>query len=109
MRICPVCEKGKLIKKIVPYRAYDVELGEFPAEVCDICGEIWFSEEIARKIEELEKKKGLFGLIKQSKVGYSGNSLIIRIPKEIAKFMGLKKEKPVSIYPEGKNKLLIEI
>jgi len=109
MRTCPVCEKGKLVKKIVPYRVYDIELGEFPAEVCDSCGEVWFSEETAREIEGLEKKKGLFGLVRHSKVGYSGNSLIIRIPQEIAKFMGLKKEKPISIYPEGKNRLLIEV
>jgi len=109
MKSCPICGKGKLIKKSVPYSIYDIEIGRFPAEVCTKCGEQWFSEETARRIEQIEREKGLFGLSKQSKISYSGNSLIIRIPKEIAKFMNLKKEKSVSIYPEGKNKILIEV
>src|SRR4030043_317625 len=53
---------------------------------------------IVFKIEEAEKKAGLFGLSREGKIGYSGNSLIIRIPKEIAKFMNLKKEAPIVIY-----------
>jgi len=109
MRTCPICEKGKLVKKVVPYSIYDLEIGKFPAEVCTKCREQWFSEETAKKIEKIEKEKGLFGLSKQSKIGYSGNSLIVRIPSEIAKFMNLKKEKTISIHPEGKNRLLIEV
>ncbi len=109
MKICPACEKGRLMKKEVSYSVYDIELGKFPAEVCTKCREQWFSEEIAKKIEKIEKEKGLFGLSKQSKISYSGNSLIIRIPKEIVKFMNLKKEKQVLIHPEGKDKLLIEV
>ena len=97
------------MKKAVPYSVYGVGLGTFPAEVCAKCNEQWFSEETARKMEKIEKEKGLFGMSKQSKIGYSGNSLIVRIPKEIAKFMNLKKETPISIYPEGKNKISIEI
>ena len=109
MRICPVCEKGKLVKKVLPYSVYGIELGKFPAELCAICGEEWFSEETAKRIEAIEKEKGLFGLSKQSKIGYSGNSLIVRIPREIAKFMNLKKEKQILIHPEGKTKLMIEL
>lgn len=106
---CPVCEKGSLVRKKVPYSVYGVELGSFPAKVCGKCGEHWFDEAAARKIEEIERKKGLFGLTKQSKISYSGNSLIVRIPNEIAKFMNLKKESSVSIHPEGKNKITIEL
>ena len=109
MRKCQICEKGKLVKKIVPYSVYGIEIGRFPAEVCAGCGEEWFSEETAKKIEKIEKEKGLFGLSKQSKISYSGNSLIVRIPREIAKFMRLKKETPVTIHPEGKNKISIEV
>src|SRR3989338_2858383 len=109
MRTCPVCEKGKLIKKKASYSVYSIELGKFPAEICTKCGEQWFSEETAKKIEKIEKEKGLFGLSKQSKISYSGNSLIVRIPKEIAKFLNIKKEKQILIHPEGKNKLAIEI
>ncbi len=109
MRKCPICEKGNLIKKIVPYNVYGVELGRFPAEICNECKEQWFNEEVAEKIEKIEKEKGLFGLTKQSRISYSGNSLIVRIPKEIAKFMNLKKRKQIMIHPEGKNKIAIEV
>lgn len=109
MRKCPICGKGNLIKKTVPYYVYDIEIGRFPAEVCSGCKEEWFSEEIAEKIEKIEKEKGLFGLTKQSKISYSGNSLIVRIPKEIAEFLNLKKEKQILIHPEGRNKIAIEI
>ena len=109
MRTCPICEKSKLVKKNIPYYVYGIEIGKFPAEICSKCDEQWFSEETAQKIEKIEKAKGLFGLTKQSKISYSGNSLILRIPKEIAKFLNLKKEKPVLMHPEGKNKLMIEI
>jgi len=105
---CPICEKGNLKMKIVPYKVYGVEIGKFPANVCDSCGEEWFDEKTSLKIEKLEKEKGLFGLSKKSKIGYSGNSLIIRIPKDIEKFMNIKKEEPISIYPENKDKLIIE-
>ena len=101
---CVIC-KGKLEKKILPYSVFGVELGKFPVQLCNKCGERWFDEETALRIEKIEKEKGLFGLSKQGKISYSGNSLILRIPREIAKFLNLKKEEPVIIYPEGKNKL----
>ena len=105
---CPICEKGELKKKVVPYKIYGIELGKFPANVCSKCDEQWFDKETALEIERLEKEKGLFGMTKKSKISYSGNSLIIRIPKDVVKFMNLKKEEPISIYPEGKDKLIIE-
>lgn len=106
---CPVCEKGMLSNKKVPYAVYGIELGIFPAQICDACSEQWFDEETSNKIQELEKKKGLFGLSKKSKVSYSGNSLIVRIPESVAKFMNIKKEDEVVIHPEGKNKITIEL
>jgi len=109
MTKCPICEKGNLEKKVVPYKIYGIEIGKFPSKKCNECSEEWFDEETALKIEKLEKEKGLFGLSKDSKISYSGNSLIVRIPKTIAKFMNIKKEKHISIYPEGKNKIVIEM
>lgn len=105
---CILCE-GKLNKKMVDYEIYGKSIGKFPALVCDSCGEQWFDEETSRKIQEKEKKLRLFGLSRETKISYSGNSLIIRIPKELAKFMNLKKETEVIIYPEDKNKLSISI
>lgn len=107
--ICANCEKGRLIKKIIPYEVYDTKLGNFPALVCPSCNEVWYDEATAEKIEKLEKEKKLFGLSIRTKISYSGNSLIIRIPKSIANFLKLKKEEVVTIYPESKNKIAIEI
>ena len=105
---CPLCN-GKLKKTLVDYQIYGKTLGKFPAMVCDSCQEQWFDEKTSRKIEEAGKKAGLFGLNRESKISYSGNSLIIRIPKDIAKFMDLKKESQISIYPENKNKISVDI
>lgn len=105
---CPICEKGELLQKKVKYSLYGVDLGIFPAQVCTKCREEWFDEKTSKKIEEMEKKKGLFGINKRSKVSYSGNSLIIRIPGSIASFMSIKKEDEFVIHPEGKGKLCVE-
>ena len=105
---CIYC-KGNLKNKTVDYEIYGTVIGKFPALVCDSCGEQWFSEETSRKIEEKERELGLFGLAIETKVSYSGNSLIIRIPKELAKFMNIKKESKIQIVPENKNKLCIAV
>ena len=106
---CLICEKGKLENKSVTYSVYGIELGNFPAQVCTACGEQWFNEETSKTIQELEKKKGLFGLSKRTKISYSGNSLIIRIPEPLAKFMDLHKEDEIIIYPDGKNRIALEL
>jgi len=105
---CILCD-GKLNEKMVDYKIYGKSIGKFPALVCNSCGEQWFNEETSKKIQEKEKKLKLFGLSRETKISYSGNSLIIRIPRELAKFMNLKKETEVIIYPEDKNKISISI
>lgn len=106
---CPICEKGTLKNKKVSHTVYGIEIGMFPAQVCSVCEEQWFDEETSKKIQEVEQKKGLFGLSKKSKVSYSGNSLIVRIPEPLAKFMKIKREDEVIIHPEGKNKIAVEL
>lgn len=105
---CALCN-GNLRKKYVNYKIYGKSIGKFEALVCDSCGEEWFSEEVAKEIEKAEKDAGLFGLSKETKISYSGNSLIIRIPKELARFMNLKKETRVILYPEDKDKICVMI
>ncbi|MBI2669140.1 hypothetical protein HYX14_04830 [Candidatus Woesearchaeota archaeon] len=106
---CPICEKGTLQPKKVTYEVYGIKLGLFPAKVCSVCKEEWFNEETSRRIEAIEKKKGLFGLSKKTKISYSGNSLVIRIPEALVSFMGIKKEDEVLIHPEGKSKIAVEL
>ena len=106
---CYICEKGTLRKGKAPFNMYGERLGEFEAEICDVCGEVFFTEQASDKIDEIAKKKGLWGLESQTKAGKVGNSLDVKIAKNIADFTGLKKGDDVRIYPESKNRLIIEL
>ena len=105
---CIICN-GKTIRKNVDYRESGISLGNFIANVCQKCGEIYFDEKTAEKIQQKSKQMGLFGLAKKAKVAEIGNSIAIRIQKEIAAFLNLKKGKEVTIFPESKNDLHINI
>ena len=109
MEKCYMCEKGNLKKKKVDYSLYGISLGKFNAEVCDKCGEVFFDEETSKKMTQLAKEKGLWGLQTKTKIGRAGTTLDIRLPKKIIEFLNLEKGKEVEICPEGKNKLVISI
>jgi len=64
--------------------------------------------EVMKKIEEVAKKKGIWGLGKKTTIGKSGNSLAVRIPQKIAKYLHLKEGKEAYIHPE-QNKIVIDI
>jgi len=104
---CVVCEKGELKKGKIKENMFGVYLGEFPAEICTKCNESFTDEKTTRMIEEAAKKKGIWGLGKKTKITKTGNSLAVRIPQEIAKFLNLKEGKEAYIHPEG-NHLVIE-
>ena len=105
---CIICN-GETAKKNVEYKESGVSMGNFSAYVCQKCGEIYFDEKVAEKIQNKSKQMGLFGLAKKAKVAEIGNSIAIRIPKEIAEFLKLKKGKEVTLFPESKNELHITI
>jgi hypothetical protein len=104
---CAMCEKGILKEKLVDYKEFGVPLGKYKGEVCTNCSETFFDAQTAKKIQSKSKEMGLFGLAKKAKVAKVGNSLAIRIPKEIADFLKLKKEKEVRITPKSSNELVI--
>ena len=103
---CEECGR-KIVRKKVPYELYGVKIGEFPADVCQKCGEICFDEETSKKITNLTKEKGLWGLGTKTKVGKVGDSLDIRLNKKIVDFLGLTKGEEVTITPESRNKITI--
>jgi len=105
---CPICEKGELQKKKIEETMFGVPLGIFPAEVCTRCGESLTDEATTKKIEEAAKKKGIWGLLKKTKITQAGNSLAVRIPKEIVDFLKLKKGEDAYVHPEG-NSLVIDL
>lgn len=108
MTKCYMCEKGELRKAKAPYRLYGEYLGDFESEQCSGCGEIFYSEEASRKMTEAAKRKGVWGLNAETKIGQSGTTLDIRLPKKVIEFMSLKKGGHVKIYPEGRKRLVIE-
>ena len=106
---CYICEKGELNSVKTPYRLYGEYIGDFDAEQCSICKEVFYSEDTSRKMTEVVKKKGLWGLNAESKIGQSGTTLDVRLPKRVIDFMKLKKGAHVKIYPEDKKRLVIEV
>ena len=84
-------------------------LGKFNAEVCSKCGEEVFNEDVSDKIEKKAKELGLWGLQAKVKVNQVGNSIAVTVTKPISKFLNLKKGNDVLIYPEDKNRLIVEI
>jgi len=106
MKNCIFC-KGGVENKIVEHKEFGVLVGKFPAKVCVKCGEVFYDAETVDKIQAESRKKGLFGLAKKTKVAEVGNSLAVRIPKSIAKFVNLKKNTEVTIMPHGRHGLSI--
>lgn len=104
---CPICEKGILKKGNIKETMFGFYLGDFPAEICSVCGESFTNQETTRRIEEAAKKKGIWGLDRKTKITRTGNSLAVRIPNAIVKFLKLKEGEEAYIHPE-ENKLVIE-
>ena len=105
---CPLCNKGNLKKGKADYSEFGIYFGKYSAEICNNCGEVYFSSRTVGKIQEKSKKLGLFGMAKRASVSAFGNNLAITIPKEIAKFVNLKKGQKVLIRPYKKDKIEIE-
>jgi len=105
---CIMCG-GTTAKQNVEYKEFGIVLGKYPGHVCEKCAEVYFDESTVDKIQQKSKELGLFGLAKKAKVGEIGNSIAIRIPKELATFLSLEKGMEVTLVPKSKHDLHIEI
>lgn len=105
---CIICG-GQTINKKVDYKEFGISLGSFKTDICKKCGEAYFDEKTVEVIQNKSKQLGLFGLAKKVNVAEVGNSIAIRIPKEIAKFLNLKKGKEVTIFPENKHEMRVRV
>ncbi len=105
---CPVCEKGTLRNILEKSVMFGVDLGTYPAQRCTACHEAFFDENAARQIEHVAKRKGIWGLGAKTKVSRSGNSLAIRIPKELVRYMKIREGSGVYLHPE-KDRLIVEL
>jgi len=101
MATCPICGKGKLRRGKVREEMFGVDLGEYPAEVCDSCGESFVDQDAMKKIESRAKEMGLWGLAKKVSIAKSGNSLVVRIPAELARFLRLKGGEDALVHRRG--------
>jgi len=106
---CPVCGKGKLRRGKVREEMFGVDLGEYPAEICNSCGESFVDEDAMKRIEARAKDLGLWGLAKKVSIAKSGNSLVVRIPAELARFLRLKGGEDALVRPEGREKIVVEL
>lgn len=88
---------------------YGEHLGTFDADVCTSCKEQFFDEKTSEKITAATKAKGLWGLGTQTRIGQAGSTLDIRLSKKIIEFLNLKKGEEVSVYPESKKRLIVEL
>lgn len=104
---CPVCGKGELRKGKIKETMFGIYLGEYQAEICSKCNESFTDERTTKAIEESARAKGIWGLGKKTKITKAGNSLAVRIPKDIANFLKLEEGKEAYIHPE-KDKIIIE-
>ena len=96
-------KKDKVVVDGVPCGTLDIEY-------CQQCGEEYFPEETMETVEKKLKKQGLWGVQrKEATLWKSGGSVIVRIPKDIAEALELKPEERVSMYAEGKKKLIIDL
>jgi len=77
--------------------------------VCGACGEAYVDEKAMARIEARAKDLGLWGLAKKGTIAKSGNSLVVRIPADLAKFLRLKGGEAALVRPEGREKIVVEI
>ena len=105
---CPMCD-SKLKKGKIKEEYLGHELGVFEGFICTKCGETLLTEQSVIKAQQKAKELGVFGLAEKTTISKSGNSLMVRIKKHIAEYLGLVEGEVVIIHPEGKKKLVVEV
>ncbi len=106
---CIACKNGEMVKKKIEYTQLGHSFGKFDAFFCTQCGETLFEASVSEQIEKKAKELGVWGLAKKMRIGTSGSSLDVKLPKSIVDFLKLKKGQEVIIEPKEKNKLEITI
>ncbi len=109
MTLCYICEKGELETKEVPYHYGEFHVGDYEAEVCPDCGEVFFTEAAGDAMDARVKELGLWGLEADAKLGRSGHSLMVRLPKALADFVGAEAGQKVHLAPLGPRKISVEV
>lgn len=118
MKDCPLCGgEVEEVKTELSLFNGKIKINPIVGFECSSCNEIFIDENESKRIDKIirmepyrnqieEIRKYQFRL--RRKVGYSGRTLIVRIPKDIEKSISLREGEEIEIYPEGKNKIIIE-
>lgn len=100
---------GKLVITPIHIEYFGIDFGIRKGHVCAKCGDEYLTDETWQEIEDKAKELGIFGIERKVKVRKSGNSLVVTIPPEIARYVGITREVLVSLLPVGKRKIEMEI
>ncbi|MFZ1023874.1 MAG: AbrB/MazE/SpoVT family DNA-binding domain-containing protein [Thermoplasmata archaeon] len=106
---CPACGKGVLRPARVHEEMFGVDLGVYDGEVCDRCGESFLTGKSMDQVEARAKELGLWGLATKVKVVRSGNSLVVRIPSPLARYLKLRSGQEVLVAPDKGRRLVLEL
>lgn len=118
MKECPLCG-GKISTVETRLSLFNdqIKINPITGYECADCHEILIDEDESKRIDVLTStplykdqidriRKGQLRL--RRKIGFSGRSLIVRIPKDIEDNCAIKSGDEIYIYIEGKNKIIIE-
>lgn len=100
---------GTLKRSETEVELFGINFGVYPGEICTRCGAEYIDNDVVKEVQDKAKKAGLFGLERNLQVAKSGNSLVVRIPKEIADFLNLRYKSLVRVVPVDKKRLQVEI
>ena len=100
---------GELKRSKVKVEFFGIDFGLKDAEVCTRCGSEYLDQETMKEIETIVKERNIFGLERKISVTKSGNSLVIRIPPEIAEYLGIHYKSVVQLFPVDKDRLEVKV
>lgn len=100
---------GELKRSRVEVEFFGIDFGLKDGEVCTRCGSEYLDQETMKEIETIVKERNIFGLERKISVTKSGNSLVIRIPPEIAEYLGIHYKSVVQLFPVDKDRLEVKV
>ena len=64
---CPLCRQGGLqpgtSDETVSYEGMTLVVKDVPAEICDICGEPYFNEQVTQRLLDLAREAAAAGVV----------------------------------------------
>ncbi|MAG73799.1 hypothetical protein CL620_05755 [archaeon] len=109
MEKCDECKTGTIQNKEVEYILLGKNLGQYPAMVCNSCGQTLYTADVLDQVEAKARKLGIWGLAAKTRIGTSGNALDVKLPKAITNFLKLEKGQEVLIEPVDEKRFQVAI